>query len=243
MPNTAAVVDMNYQLEDRYNRHRGRVFLTGPQALVRLPLMQKWLDEDAGLDTAGFISGYRGSPLGAYDTALWAAKDELKNNHVVFQPGVNEELAATAVAGTQQLSLDKNARHDGVFGIWYGKGPGVDRASDALKHGNAFGSSPHGGVLVIAGDDHGAVSSSFAHQSDHIMSSWRMPILHPADVGEYLTFGLMGIALSRYSGCWVGFKAISEYHDSDGLPPPDRRPTLPLARPLQKHRSPLGQKN
>ncbi len=211
---TVTNVNMDYSLEDRYTSRSGHIFLTGPQALVRLPLMQKWLDEQNGLNTAGFISGYRGSPLGTYDNTLWSARKHLEANAIHFQPGVNEELAAAAVLGTQQLGLDEKADHEGVFGIWYGKGPGVDRASDALKHGNAFGSSPKGGVLVVAGDDHGSVSSSYGHQSDHIMSSWRMPILHPADVGEYLTFGLLGFALSRYSGCWVGFKAISEVVES-----------------------------
>jgi indolepyruvate ferredoxin oxidoreductase len=150
----------NYELDDRYRRESGRVFLTGTQALVRIPLMQRTMDRAAGLNTAGFISGYRGSPLAAYDTELWRAGKFLEESNVTFLPAVNEELAATAILGTQQVEADPHKQVDGVFGIWYGKGPGVDRAGDGLKHGNAYGSSPHGGVLVVAGDDHGAVSSS-----------------------------------------------------------------------------------
>ncbi len=204
----------NYELEDRYRRESGRVFLTGTQALVRIPLMQRTLDQARGLNTAGFISGYRGSPLGAYDLELWRAKSFLEESRVKFLPAVNEDLAATAILGTQQVEADPHRTVDGVFGIWYGKGPGVDRSGDALKHGNAYGSSPHGGVLVVAGDDHGCVSSSMPHQSDVAFLSWFMPNLNPADLAEYLEFGLYGIALSRYSGMWVGFKAISETVES-----------------------------
>ena len=155
-----------YRLSDRYQRTNGRVFLTGTQALVRLPMEQRQLDMRDGLNTAGFISGYRGSPLGGYDQALWSARDFLDAHQIDFMPAVNEELAATAIMGTQQVEGDPDSQVDGVFSIWYGKGPGVDRAGDAMKHGNAYGSSPHGGVLVIAGDDHGCVSSSMSHQSD-----------------------------------------------------------------------------
>jgi indolepyruvate ferredoxin oxidoreductase len=204
----------NYELEDRYRRESGRVFLTGTQALVRLPLMQRTLDRAAGLNTAGFISGYRGSPLGAYDQELWRASRFLEENNIRFLPAVNEDLAATAILGTQQVEAEPAKTVDGVFGIWYGKGPGVDRAGDALKHGNAYGSSPHGGVLVVAGDDHGCVSSSMPHQSDVAFLAWLMPHLNPASVAEYLEFGLYGIALSRFSGMWVGFKAISETVES-----------------------------
>jgi indolepyruvate ferredoxin oxidoreductase len=212
----------DYSLEDRYLRESGRVFLTGTQALVKLPLMQRALDRAAGLNTAGFISGYRGSPLGGYDQELWRARTVLDDNDIRFLPAVNEDLAATAIHGTQQVEADPNRTVDGVFGIWYGKGPGVDRAGDAMKHGNAYGSSPHGGVLVVAGDDHGCVSSSMPHQSDVAFLSWLMPNLNPASVREYLEFGLYGIALSRYSGMWVGFKAISETVESAmsiNLPP------------------------
>lgn len=204
----------NYELDDRYRRESGRVFLTGTQALVRIPLMQRTLDKAAGLNTAGFISGYRGSPLASYDMELWRAGKFLEESNVRFLPAVNEELAATAMLGTQQVESDPNREVDGVFGIWYGKGPGVDRAGDGLKHGNAYGSSPHGGVLVVAGDDHGCVSSSMSHQSDVAFLSWLMPNLNPANVAEYLEFGLYGIALSRFSGMWVGFKAISETVES-----------------------------
>ena len=204
----------NYELDDRYRRESGRVFLTGTQALVRIPLMQRTMDRAAGLNTAGFISGYRGSPLASYDTELWRAEKYLEESNITFLPAVNEELAATAMLGTQQVEADPHKQVDGVFGIWYGKGPGVDRAGDGLKHGNAYGSSPHGGVLVVAGDDHGAVSSSMSHQSDVAFLTWLMPNLNPANVAEFLEFGLYGIALSRYSGMWVGFKAISESVES-----------------------------
>ena len=150
-------------LDDKYTATAGRVFLTGTQALIRLPMMQRERDLAAGLNTAGFISGYRGSPLGNLDLGLWKAKQHLADHHVTFQPGINEDMAATAVWGSQQVGLFPGAKYDGVFGIWYGKGPGVDRAGDAIKHGNAYGSSPHGGVLVVAGDDHGCVSSSMPH--------------------------------------------------------------------------------
>ena len=204
----------NYELDDRYRRESGRVFLTGTQALVRVPLMQRTMDRAAGLNTAGFISGYRGSPLGSYDMELWRASQYLADSNVRFLPAVNEELAATAMLGTQQVEGDPASDVDGVFGIWYGKGPGVDRAGDGLKHGNAYGSSPHGGVLVVAGDDHGCVSSSMSHQSDVAFLTWLMPNLNPASVAEYLSFGLYGLALSRFSGMWVGFKAISETVES-----------------------------
>lgn len=204
----------NYLLQDRYTRETGRVFLTGTQALVRLPMMQRQLDRKNNLNTAGFISGYRGSPLGGYDQALWQAKTLLKEHQIDFVPAVNEELGATLVLGTQQVETAEDKNVDGVFGIWYGKGPGVDRAADALKHGNAFGSSPTGGVLVVAGDDHGCVSSSMPHQSDVVFMSFFMPTINPANISEYFEFGLWGIALSRFSGTWVGFKAISETVES-----------------------------
>jgi len=204
----------NYELDDRYRRESGRVFLTGTQALVRIPLMQRTMDKAAGLDTAGFISGYRGSPLGSVDLELWRAKPFLEESNIEFLPAVNEDLAATAVLGSQQVETDPDREVDGVFGIWYGKGPGVDRAGDALKHGNAYGSSPHGGVLVVAGDDHGCVSSSMPHQSDVAFMTFMMPNLNPSSVAEYLEFGLYGLALSRFSGTWVGFKAISETVES-----------------------------
>ncbi|MDH3747304.1 MAG: indolepyruvate ferredoxin oxidoreductase family protein [Gammaproteobacteria bacterium] len=204
----------NYELADRYRRESGRVFLTGTQALVRIALMQRTIDRAAGRNTAGFVSGYRGSPLGGVDQELWRAKSFLVENNIEFLPAVNEDLAATALLGSQQVETDPHRTVDGVFGIWYGKGPGVDRSGDALKHGNAYGSSPNGGVLVVAGDDHGCVSSSMPHQSDVAFLTFVMPHLNPASVAEYLEFGLYGIALSRFSGMWVGFKAISETVES-----------------------------
>jgi indolepyruvate ferredoxin oxidoreductase len=204
----------NYELIDRYRRESGRVLLTGTQALVRIPLMQRTADIAAGLNTAGFISGYRGSPLGMLDQELWRARRFLEESNIEFLPAVNEDLAATAILGSQQVETDPGKTVDGVFGIWYGKGPGVDRAGDALKHGNAYGSSPTGGVLVVAGDDHGCISSSMPHQSDVAFLTFMMPHLNPASVAEYLDYGLYGIALSRFSGMWVGFKAITETVES-----------------------------
>ncbi len=214
MLDSAAYPLDNYELDDRYRRESGRVFLTGTQALLRIALMQRTMDKAAGLNTAGFVSGYRGSPLGGVDQELWRSKRFLEENQIEFLPAVNEDLAATAILGAQQVETDPNREVDGVFSLWYGKGPGVDRSGDALKHGNAYGSSPHGGVLVIAGDDHGCVSSSMPHQSDVAFLTFMMPHLNPASVAEYLSFGLYGLALSRFSGMWVGFKAISETVES-----------------------------
>ncbi len=203
-----------YRLQDRYTETAGRVFMTGTQALVRIVLDQARRDRQAGKNTAGFISGYRGSPLGGVDLELWRVKKLVEESRVEFLPAVNEDLAATAVLGSQQVETNPNRTVDGVFAMWYGKGPGVDRAGDALKHGNAYGSSPNGGVLVVAGDDHGCVSSSMPHQSDVAFMAWFMPTLNPANVAEYLAFGEWGYALSRFSGMWVGFKAISETVES-----------------------------
>jgi indolepyruvate ferredoxin oxidoreductase len=205
---------LSIDLDDKYTLEQGRVYLNGNQALVRLPLMQRRRDLAAGLDTAGFISGYRGSPLGGYDIALWRAKEHLAEHRIHFEPGINEDMAATAVWGSQQVGLIDGARHDGVFSIWYGKGPGVDRSGDALKHGAYSGTAPHGGVLVLTGDDHGAKSSTIAHQSEHALIHFGMPILNPATVQDYLDFGLLGWALSRYSGCWVGFKCTTDTVES-----------------------------
>ncbi|MDR3510983.1 MAG: indolepyruvate ferredoxin oxidoreductase family protein [Caulobacteraceae bacterium] len=205
---TAPLAD--YALDDRYALERGRVYLSGSQALVRLPMMQRQRDAAAGLNTAGFISGYTGSPLGGYDTALKQAQSFLDAHHIRFQPGLNEDLAATAVWGSQQAHLIEGARYDGVFALWYGKGPGLDRSGDALKHGSYAGASALGGVLVLAGDDHGAKSSTTAHQSDHAFVHFGMPYLNPASVQDYLDLGLHGFALSRYSGCWVGMKCVTD---------------------------------
>ena len=202
-------------LEDKYTLGEGRAFMSGVQALVRLPMLQRQRDAAAGLNTAGFISGYRGSPLGTYDQALWAAKKHLAENHIVFQPGVNEELGATAVWGTQQLDLypDKK-KYDGVFGIWYGKGPGVDRCSDVFKHANMAGTARHGGVIAIAGDDHISKSSTAAHQSDHIFKACGTPVFFPSSVQEILDMGLHAFAMSRFSGVWSGMKTIQEVVES-----------------------------
>jgi indolepyruvate ferredoxin oxidoreductase len=203
-----------YRLTDNLSATRGRIFLTGTQALVRIMLMQRELDRTLGWNTAGFVSGYRGSPLGMVDQQMWKAKKLLDASDVRFLPAINEELGGTAVLGTQRVEADPERTVEGVFAMWYGKGPGVDRAGDALKHGNAYGSSPHGGVLVVAGDDHGCVSSSMPHQSDFAMMAWHMPIVNPSHIADMLEFGAYGFALSRFSGAWVGFKAISETVES-----------------------------
>ncbi|MET0971168.1 MAG: indolepyruvate ferredoxin oxidoreductase family protein, partial [Tardiphaga sp.] len=197
-------------LDQKYTQGSGHVFLTGIQALVRLPMAQIRRDRAAGLNTAAFVTGYRGSPLGGYDQQLMAARKHLEQYGVKFQPGVNEDLAATAIWGTQQLNLSPGAEYDGVVGIWYGKGPGVDRCGDVFRHGNAAGSAKFGGVLCLAGDDHGAKSSTVPHQSDHAFISALMPYLYPSSIHEMIEMGLLGIAMSRYSGCWVGMKVITE---------------------------------
>jgi indolepyruvate ferredoxin oxidoreductase len=202
------------KLDDKYTSTSGLIFLSGIQALVRLPLMQRQRDAAAGLNTAGFISGYRGSPLGGLDETLWKTQKILEQNHVKFVPGVNEDLAATAVWGTQQVDLIGPAKYDGVFAMWYGKGPGVDRCGDVFKHMNHAGTAKHGGVLLVAGDDHGAYSSTLPHQSDHIFSACMIPVLYPCNVQEYLDLGLHAWAMSRYSGCAVGFKALADTVES-----------------------------
>ena len=204
---------LSVDLLDKYLATSGRVFVSGSQALVRLPLDQARLDAARGFNTAGFISGYRGSPLGVYDSALWQAEKLLYENKIHFQPGINEDLAAAAVWGTQQVPLIGTARYDGVFSMWYGKGPGVDRSADALKHGNFAGTSPKGGVVVLCGDDHAARSSTVAHQSDHALIHCGIPVLNPVDIQDYLDLGLMAFELSRYSGCWIGFKCVTDTVD------------------------------
>src|SRR5450432_942708 len=205
---------MQVGLDDKYRLEAKRIYLSGVQALVRLPMLQRERDRLAGLNTAGFISGYRGSPLGMYDHTLWRAKSFLQAHDIAFVPGLNEDLAATAVWGSQQVGLFPGAKVDGVFGIWYGKGPGVDRSVDALKHANSAGTSRHGGVLALAGDDHGCQSSTLAHQSEQVFAAALMPIINPATLQDYLDLGGYGFALSRCSGCWVGFKAIGETVES-----------------------------
>ncbi len=206
--------DETVTLADKYVRRDGRVFLSGTQALVRLLLLQRESDRQRGLNTAGFVSGYRGSPLANLDNALWGAKKQLDAADIVFQPGLNEELAATAVWGSQQVALQPGARVDGVFALWYAKGPGVDRSMDALKHANAAGTSPLGGVLAVVGDDHGAQSSTLLHQSEPLLEAASIPVLNPSSVEEHVSFGLHGFALSRFAGCWVGLKATTEVVES-----------------------------
>ncbi|WP_454725616.1 indolepyruvate ferredoxin oxidoreductase family protein [Delftia acidovorans] len=202
-------------LDDKYALQHGRAFMSGVQALVRLPMLQRQRDAAAGLNTAGFISGYRGSPLGGYDQALWAAKKHLESHNIVFQPGVNEELGATAVWGTQQLDLyPETKKFDGVFGLWYGKGPGVDRCSDVFKHANMAGTARHGGVIALAGDDHISKSSTAAHQSDHIFKACGTPVFFPSNVQDILDMGLHAFAMSRFSGLWSGMKTIQEVVES-----------------------------
>ena len=211
---THGVSDVDYTLEDKYRRTEGRIYLSGVQALVRLPMMQRLRDQAAGLDTAGFISGYRGSPLGGFDLELWRAKQHLERNSVKFTPGLNEDLGATMVWGTQQTGLFEGAKHDGVFGMWYGKGPGVDRCGDVFKHANAAGTAQFGGVLALAADDHACRSSTLPHGSEHEFVSAMMPVLNPAGVQDILEMGLLGFAMSRFTGRWVGFKTIAETVES-----------------------------
>jgi indolepyruvate ferredoxin oxidoreductase len=210
----AVRIDPDYTLEDKYTRSEGRIYLSGVQALVRLPLMQQMRDRAAGLDTGGFISGYRGSPLGGFDLELWRAKKHLAASKIEFTPGLNEDLGATMVWGTQQTNLFPGARVDGVFAMWYGKGPGVDRCGDVFKHGNAAGTSKHGGVLALAADDHACRSSTLPHGSELEFVSAMMPVLNPAGVQDILDMGLLGWAMSRFTGRWVGFKTIAETVES-----------------------------
>lgn len=217
-----------HRLDDRYTRRDGRILLNGTQALVRLPLMQRARDEAAGLNTAGYISGYRGSPLGNYDMQLSMERARLTAAGIRFEPGVNEDLAATAIWGTQQVGLLPEPKVDGVFAIWYGKGPGVDRAGDPIKHGNRMGSAPHGGVLLVVGDDHGGKSSTTAHQSEQALAANGVPVLYPATLREYLEFGLHGFALSRFSGTWVGFKCVNETVESTATVDLDGWPAISL---------------
>lgn len=205
---------LDVALDDKFTLGKGRVYLNGTQALVRLLMLQQQRDALTGLDTAGFVSGYRGSPLGGMDQTLWRARDPLQAHSIHFQPGVNEELAATAVWGSQQVNMYPGARHAGVFGMWYGKGPGVDRCGDVFKHANAAGTSQHGGVLVLVGDDHGAKSSTLPHQSDHILKACGIPVFFPATLQEYLDLGLHAYAMSRYAGLWVGFKVVADVVES-----------------------------
>jgi len=202
-------------LDDKYTLGHGRAFMSGIQALVRLPMLQRQRDAAQGLNTAGFVSGYRGSPIGGYDQSLLAARKHLAQEHITFQPGVNEELAATAVWGSQQLDIyPQSKKYDGVFGIWYGKGPGADRCADVFKHANMAGTARHGGVIAVAGDDHISKSSSLAHQTDHLFKACGIPVFFPSNVQDILDMGLHAFAMSRFSGLWSGLKTIQEVVES-----------------------------
>lgn len=227
---------LDYQLSDRITVEDGWVYMTGMQALVRLPIQQRRRDIEAGLDTGGFISGYRGSPLGRYDIELWAEEAQLKAHNIVFLPGVNEDLAATATWGSQMVGLFPGAKVDGVFSIWYGKAPGMDRSMDAIRHSNLQGTNPKGGSLLLVGDDHGAKSSTLACYSDYNFVSAGLPLLAPANPQEVLDYGLHGIALSRYSGTVVGLKLVTDVIEGGGTVrvSPDS-PRIVLPERARKH--------
>ncbi len=248
-------------LDDKYTLTSGRIFITGTQALIRLPITQQLRDAQAGLNTGGYITGYRGSPLGGLDGQAERANKFLEKHNVLFQPGVNEDLAATAVWGSQQAEVGGEGKYDGVFAMWYGKGPGVDRTGDAFRHGNLAGSSKHGGVLVLMGDDHTCESSTTCHQSEFAMVDAMIPVLSPSGVQEILDFGVLGWALSRYSGCWVGMKCVKDTVEAtasidvdiervniaipqDVALPPDgvnlRQPDTPHNQEARLHRYKLG---
>src|SRR5690606_3517789 len=226
-----------YRLEDNLSAYEERIFLTGTQALVRMLLSQSRRDHANGCNTAGFVSGYRGSPLGGVDQAMWRAKSHLETANIRFVPAINEDLAATMVMGSQQAGVHPQRKVDGVFAMWYGKGPGVDRAGDALHHGHAAGASRQGGVLLVVGDDHTAASSSIPHSSDATLASWRIPVIHPASVEDYEYFGLWGWALSRFSGNWVALKAVTETVESGRRFVPPTIPDFAMpARAMLAHR-------
>lgn len=249
------------QLDDKYTLSHGRIFITGTQALVRLSMTQRQRDQQQGHHTAGYISGYRGSPLGGLDDQLGKAKKHLEQHHTLFVPGINEDLAATTIWGAQQAHLSGEGKYDGVFGMWYGKGPGVDRTGDAFRHANLAGTAQLGGVLVLMGDDHTCESSSTCHQSEFAMVDAMIPVLSPSGVQEILDFGLIGWALSRYSGCWVGIKCVKDTVEAtatidvdinrvkiqipqDFALPPDglniRQPDTPHAQEARLHRYKLN---
>lgn len=212
----AALKLKDVTLDDKFTLEEGQAFMSGLQALARIAIVQRHRDKAAGLNTGGFISGYRGSPLGALDRELARANRYYKDLDVVFLPGVNEDLAATAVWGTQQVGLLPGAKKDGVFGIWYGKAPGVDRSIDVMRHANANGTAPKGGVLAIVGDDHGCKSSTLSCQSDHVLYAMQMPTLYPYSLSEFVEYGLLGIAMSRYSGCWTALKVTTATVETSG---------------------------
>ena len=230
MQKRVASLDSKFDLANDYQ------ILTGTQAIIRLLLTQKELDRRAGLNTAGYISGYPGSPITMLDGALLRASQLLNENDVTFQSGLNEDLAATTVWGTQQAELRGEGKYDGVFGIWYGKGPGVDRTGDVFRHANHAGTSKYGGVLALMGDDHACESSTSAHQSEFAFVDAMIPILNPGGVQEILDYGILGYALSRYAGVWVGLKCVKDNIEStatvDGRP--DRiKPKIPSDNDFQ----------
>ena len=226
-------------LADKYDLDKSDVFITGTQAVVRLTLMQKARDEAAGLNTGGYVSGYRGSPIGGLDMAMWKEQSRLKARDIVFEPGLNEDLAATAIWGTQQAEMRGEGRFDGVFGVWYGKGPGVDRSGDVFRHANLAGTSKNGGVLLLMGDDHTAESSTTAHQSEFHLLDLKIPILSPAGVQEILDYGVFGYGLSRYAGVWVGIKCVKDTIESTAVVD-GRVDRLTLQEPKVDRRPPDG---
>ena len=233
-----AMPNMTVTLDDKYDSTNQPILMNGAQAIVRLLLTQRQRDATAGWSTAGFVSGYRGSPVGALDMALWAAKERLQASGITFMPGVNEDLAASAVWGTQQLRSLPDATVEGVFALWYGKGPGVDRSGDPIKHGNYAGTHAKGGVLVLFGDDHPGKSSTTAHHSEQALAANNVPVLYPSDVGEFVRMGLLGWALSRYSGCWVGMKVVNETVEQTATVDSDLQP--PFAEPDKGELPPEG---
>ena len=199
-----------HTLDEKFDLAVERQLLTGTQAIVRLMLMQKARDKAAGLDTGGYVTGYRGSPIATLEGAFQRAEGLINANDIVFHPGLNEDLAATAVWGTQQAELRGEGKYDGVFALWYGKGPGVDRTGDAFRHANHAGTSKNGGVVALLGDDHTCESSTSAHQSEFAMVDFMIPVLNPAGVQELIDFGLYGFALSRYAGVWASIKCVKD---------------------------------
>ncbi len=208
------MVKSSPSLDDKFDLAETHQILNGSQAIVRLMLMQKERDRRAGLNTGGYCTGYRGSPIAGLEGAMLRSRKVLSKNDIVFNPGVNEDLAATALWGSQQAELRGDGKYDGVFGVWYGKGPGVDRTGDVFRHANHAGSSQHGGVLALLGDDHTCESSTSAHQSEFAMVDYMIPVLNPAGVQEMLDYGLIGFALSRYAGVWVGMKCVKDNFES-----------------------------
>src|ERR1700741_4091577 len=213
----AAMPKHSVSLDDKYALDQTRQLCTAPQAIVRLMLTQRARDARAGLNTAGYITGYRGSPIASLEAALLRAHGLLEPNHIKFQPGLNEDLAATAIWGTQQAELRGEGKYDGVFGMWYGKGPGVDRTGDVFRHANFAGTSKNGGVLALMGDDHTCESSTTAHQSEFHFVDVMMPILNPAGVQEIIDYALYGWAMSRFTGAWAALKCMHETGASTGI--------------------------